>query len=59
MVEADKKEYERMKEELRDRLKQRDTRIQHLEERIKQTSEVNDNQTKNLHQSLHQIESEK
>ena len=35
MVESDKKEYDRMKEDLRDKLKERDTRIEHLQERIK------------------------
>jgi hypothetical protein len=30
MVDSDKKEYERMKVELRDRLKERDVRIEHL-----------------------------
>ena len=44
---------------MRDRLKERDTRIEHLQERIKETSEITDNQMKNLHQSLHQIESDK
>ena len=48
-----------MKEEMRDRLKERDTRIEHLQERIKESGEMNDNQMKNLHQSLGQIESEK
>ena len=59
MVESDKKEYDRMKEELRDRLKERDTRIEHLQERIKETGDMTDNEMKNLHQSLNQIESEK
>lgn len=35
IVEAEKREYDRMKEEMRDRLKERDTRIGHLQERIK------------------------
>ena len=48
-----------MKEELRDRLKERDARIQHLQEQIHQTGQLTDNQMKNLHQSLHQIESQK
>lgn len=44
---------------MRDRLKERDTRISHLQERIKETSELTDNEMQNLHKSLHQIESEK
>ena len=32
-----------MKEEMHDRLKERDTRIEHLQERIKQTAELTDN----------------
>ena len=59
MVDSDKKEYERMKEELRERLKERDTRIEHLQERIKETGDMTDNEMKNLHQSLNQIESDK
>jgi hypothetical protein len=30
-----------------------------LQERIKESAEMNDNEIKNLHQSFHQIESEK
>ena len=44
---------------MHDRLKERDTRIEHLQERIKETAEMTDNEMKNLHQSFHQIESEK
>lgn len=44
---------------MHDRLKERDTRIEHLQERIKEQSEMTDNEIKNLHQSFHQIESEK
>lgn len=43
MVESDKKEYERMKNDLHDRLKDRDVRIGHLEERIKETADLTDN----------------
>jgi predicted transcriptional regulator len=48
-----------MKNEMHERLKDRDVRIEHLQERIKDTAEITDNEVKNLHQSLHQIESEK
>jgi hypothetical protein len=34
MVESDKREYERMQHEMYDRLKERDARIEHLQERI-------------------------
>ena len=46
-----------MKQDMRDRLKERDATIENLQERIKQTTELTDNWMKNLHQSLHQIES--
>jgi PHD/YefM family antitoxin component YafN of YafNO toxin-antitoxin module len=43
MVDSDKKEYERMKVELHDRLKERDVRIEHLQERIKDSADMTDN----------------
>lgn len=42
-----------------DRLKERDVQIDHMKERIKQDTEINENEMKNLHQSFHQIESQK
>ncbi len=36
LVEAEKKEYERLKHEMYDRLKERDVQIDHMKERIKQ-----------------------
>lgn len=59
IVDAEKRELERLKHEMHDRLKERDVRIEHLQERIKESAEMNDNEIKNLHQSFHQIESEK
>ena len=44
---------------MHDRLKERDQRIEDLQERIKENAEMNDNQMKNLHSSFHNIESEK
>lgn len=38
-----------------DRLKERDVQIDHMKERIKQDTEINENEMKNLHQSFHQI----
>lgn len=59
IVESQKRQYERMQADMHDRLKERDTRIEHLQERIKEHADLTDNQVKNLHQSFHQIESEK
>lgn len=42
-VEGEKRELERLKHEMYDRLKERDTRIEHLQERIKENTEMNEN----------------
>ena len=58
-VEAERKELERVKGELVDRIKERDGRIKQLTDRLKDTDNLNAGELKNLHQSFHKIESEK
>ena len=49
----------RIREELIDRIKEKDARIAELLQRIKEAGDMNDSEMKNLHQSFHQIETEK
>ena len=47
---------ERIKEELLDRLREREARITDLQDRLKEFGDINASEMKNLHESFHQIE---
>lgn len=56
LIQAERNELERVKNELLDRIKERESRILHLQEKIKESGDMNANEMKNLHSSFHKIE---
>lgn len=59
LKEEQRKDFERNMHELQDKLKERDQRISHLIERIKESGDINTGELKDLHSSFHKIEAEK
>jgi uncharacterized phage infection (PIP) family protein YhgE len=58
-IEGEHREMERVRLELIDRIKEREARILQLQERLKESGDVNANEMRNLHTSFHNIETEK